>query len=522
MPHPSSTRTGASTCPPTNWRGKAFSGHLLTAFLAFALGFACFAPRFVMWSSLPLAPDMPAPDVSRAGDFLRQIADPFGAQLTPPHIVIRWRLLPALIAHILHLPAAAALALPHLGAVLALLYASGVLARSIPLFLPRLAGITLLATSSWFFVSTGWLGYFDSWYVLGLLIVCFSDSRWGIVCACVLAPWIDERFILALPLALSVRLAARNATGSSLRTLLRTDVASQPALLCAAGFVIVRLLLLKLAPQDETLQFSDGLLSRTLFITPSWHYVLGLWEGFRFGWLILAAALGFLFVRRPRPAAILLAMTIGTLVVNLLMAEDISRSTSVIAPLFVASLAWFVEFSGAKAGSRMIVLLAVLNLCVPAQHVTSRWIAPINRLPTELGRWRSPDSPASRTGWVEMGYEFIVRKEYRGSDAIFSFVIQRNPSEASAWHARALTRALRHDWKSARTDIETAISMSTPSAQQHALHASILDHLGEAKDAIAAQRQAIALIPLDTPAYTKAIATLHHLESRAAGTTPPH
>ena len=71
------------------------------------------------------------------------------------------------------------------------------------------------------FVSTGWLAYFDSWYVLGLLVATFSGSRSSPrpQPACC-APWIDERFVLALPLVVLIRgVSAGTLDGGRQRTI---------------------------------------------------------------------------------------------------------------------------------------------------------------------------------------------------------------------------------------------------------------------------------------------------------------
>ena len=51
-----------------------------------------------------------------------------------------------------------------------------------------LALTTLLATCSWFFVSTGWLGYFDSWLILSLLVVTFTRPWLWTVITVLIAP----------------------------------------------------------------------------------------------------------------------------------------------------------------------------------------------------------------------------------------------------------------------------------------------------------------------------------------------
>ena len=39
-------------------------------------------------------------------------------------------------------------------------------------------GTVVFGAAGWYFASASWLGYFDSWVVLGLLLLAFAPSRW--------------------------------------------------------------------------------------------------------------------------------------------------------------------------------------------------------------------------------------------------------------------------------------------------------------------------------------------------------
>jgi len=51
--------------------------------------------------------------------------------------------------------------------------------RGGPAFLASVAAASI-ACADWLFVSLGWLAYFDSWSVLGLLVATFSPSRFAL------------------------------------------------------------------------------------------------------------------------------------------------------------------------------------------------------------------------------------------------------------------------------------------------------------------------------------------------------
>ena len=165
-----------------------------------------FSPRFVYWQVFDYPPLHYLPEVFRAIDVLHQLHDPWGQV---PHAIdrapLRWRLLFPGLGHILHLPDRVFLALPHLGCLAVLGAVADIVYRDSADRKAAFLSAALAGTASWFFVSTGWLGYFDSWYVLCLVLVSFTESRAVIVAVCIVAPWIDERFVFALPLCLVVR-----------------------------------------------------------------------------------------------------------------------------------------------------------------------------------------------------------------------------------------------------------------------------------------------------------------------------
>ncbi|NJL32164.1 MAG: hypothetical protein HC898_11375 [Phycisphaerales bacterium] len=178
---------------------------LICAIAAAMVVLVFFAPRYVAWSGFELPESWSNPEINRAIETLRLIEDPFGYQPSPSNRVIVWRLLFVLPWHCLSLPKLGFLLMPFVGCVAALMLTAQLLYREGKSWRIAFCGTALTATCSWFFVSTGWLTYFDSWVLLGLLAIGFVNHiGWGIT-ACVLVPWIDERFVLTLPLAMTAR-----------------------------------------------------------------------------------------------------------------------------------------------------------------------------------------------------------------------------------------------------------------------------------------------------------------------------
>jgi len=141
----------------------------------------------------------------RGWHVLNQSRDLRAVVVDPNHKIVRWRLLMPWLGHVLHLPGWATLGLAHFGCLLWLAYMAAILRVRGISSMETLPLVLVLGASAPFFASMGWLGYYDSWLVLGLLAVAHCPRRWLVALACVLAPWVDERFVLGLPLALLVR-----------------------------------------------------------------------------------------------------------------------------------------------------------------------------------------------------------------------------------------------------------------------------------------------------------------------------
>ena len=192
------------------------------------------------------------------------------------------------------------------------------------------AATTLAATCSWFFVSTGWLAYFDSWYVLGLLITVFAPPG-EMLAAIVVTPWIDERFVLTLPLCPVLRDRTLAATGSprSGRERWREAAGCAAALL---PWVLVRLGAY-LAHRDAV----SGAYVREMTPGANWpFYPRGLWYGLRWGWAAVIAWLALEWRARVGGSSPGWSLPLGlTLAVNLLAANDLSRSVSTVVPVMV-------------------------------------------------------------------------------------------------------------------------------------------------------------------------------------------
>jgi hypothetical protein len=324
-----------------------------------ALSVTFFAPR--LWLMRAYVPGTFQWD--RAHAFLLQCDAPFRSDV---EAAMRWRLLPPLVCHGLGLRGWAALAVPWVGVVCATAFVAALLERrnADPRFI--FGGTLLFSTTSAVLAPVGRLGINDAWAWLGLLAVAFADSPWTRFAACLLCPWVDERFIIGLPLALAVRAGDRTERRSAWAPLcgllpyvaIRAAVGANPEMAAAAhGFVLGQIrqmpVLAPLAP-------------------------LAWWMGLRAGWAPTVLAI-------LRRRWLLGGGALLTLVACLALASDMSRCAAILAPLMLLGAFGLAREHPAVA-PRALLLAGVVNLLIPAAHVSYTKVDPVNVLPVEVLR----------------------------------------------------------------------------------------------------------------------------------------
>ncbi len=312
---------------------------------------------------------------------LRQARDLETEIENPVHQIVRWRLLMPALGHFLRLPGWLTLGLAHLGclvlvAMLVVIGSTSSGGPARPSYEAWCLAVIAGATAP-FFTSMGWLGYYDSWLALALLAVAFARSRRVVLLACLLAPWIDERFVIGLPLALLVRRIGGDEAPASLAAWFKAE-AMLPFLLVAC-YSAVRLML----GGTSGSQTVGDYLNQFVFSQqiPVAQRLSAAWAGLRIGWVLVGAAIvgSGLKVAAPfRFQALLLAVGVAaTAFVGLVTALDMSRSMVLLLPMvplgwIVASrTAWWRRFCAGP-------LLAAAALCLPASHVAGNVSLPVD------------------------------------------------------------------------------------------------------------------------------------------------
>lgn len=336
---------------------------LIIALGCVTLALVVFAPR--LWLLRQPVPGSFQWD--RAVTFLQQVESPFRRDIEPAML---WRQLPAVVCHYAGLRGQAAFAFPWLGALAAVAYVATVASRHNP-DLRFVGGCTLLYTSSSaLLVPLHWWGINDGWIWLGLLAVAFARSRVAMIAALLLCPWVDERFLIALPLTLLVR-GHMGGHGFSWRQFL--------PLAWVLPYLVARAVLS--GPGSEGVQ-NGYLAERAQMLAGLAPFApLGWWMALRGGWVAVGYAVTLGGCR-------IAAATALTLLICFALASDISRSAAVLTPLLLAGCIEWNRRHPADSATH-VWRLAWLNLLLPAAHVVHDKIDLISPLPVELLRlWR--------------------------------------------------------------------------------------------------------------------------------------
>lgn len=409
------------------------------------------------------------------------------------HAVIQWRLLFPLLGAFLGISAPLLFSLAHLGCLFVLVYLATLLRRSGYSWRDCALALITLGAGSWFFTSTGWLGYYDSWLVLALLFVGFSRSNWPVWAACLWAPWVDERFVIAFPLALLCRLA--------LKEPLKHDESTRfcfpdwkrellPPVALVALFVVIRLLLLPSAPKAGV---SGYLASQKNLEAPIYLIFWGIWEGLRGAWLFALAAV-VLLRRRKWDSLVLGLVAVGILLSSLVIAQDFSRSMSMLFPLALLGLL-LAKRSQAPWLSRALLLSAPAVLLLPAHHIMSNRVSPIYYLQHEIFQLSNPPKLLQPELYELKGIHAMEQGNLVEAEAQLLLAIRLSKDPSSPSKHRGMLRAGSGRWAEALEDFSTMVQYRPSDPEGWFLRAQAHFALGDSTGARSDFRQALTKAP---------------------------
>ncbi len=346
-------------------------------FLAFAtlvaLGASLvfFCPKFWLMGS----PRVGTFEWDRALTFLHQCRDPFANDIEG---AMRWRFLPALVARGLGLSGWSALLIPYVGLVTLFVYWTATAERLLRNRLNALLLTILLGTTGAVISITSVYGLNDAWFLIGLIALSAGRGKSSLILPGLLAPWVDERFLLGWAGALFCRWWLQGRPADFWRQVLTAGASLIPYVLIRVGYTLL------LNDRGST-QFLEGALS----IIPAYlpYGRIGWWMGFRLAWVLPLIAIYQWWVIGGRSVFnVGVGVTlIGWLAVTVL-AADLSRSTNLLLPLMLCGAVALRDLSGPERSRNWLAGLAAANLVLPYQTVTYTHIAQIWALPLELLR----------------------------------------------------------------------------------------------------------------------------------------
>jgi hypothetical protein len=467
-----------------------------------------FAPRFWLWpiAGLPLDELIAIqPEIHRAFHALQQLQNPWMRIDDAVNRVIEWRLLWPTIGHHLGFSNATYFAVPFVGALAALASVASITWRVTRHPLPTLSATFLAASSSWFFVSTGWLAYFDSWLILALLLAAFARSRWVMFAAALFAPWVDERFVLALPLCIAVRAVAAD----------RESVPEPRALVREAAILLAGILpyvAARIGAELCGVRATSGSYwtGRSLLPAPAHAMIWGSWNGLRLGWILVVVAGVAAF--RTGKHRVAVAVVFATLALNLCVADDISRSTSVAVPAVLAALLLAWQHRAAQA-RKALPLLCLGNLVLPAQHVIAAppgaavafHCVPILAADAEFERRRNPPEFASSAAYTRRSMDHLQAQLFPRALAAAEIAVRLDPDYGKARANRGILLYVTGKKAEGAADLDRALQQSPELYDARIQRAAFRQEAGDLRGALEDVRQALVHMPADWPRRADAL-----------------
>jgi hypothetical protein len=294
---------------------------------------------------------------SRALAYLDQCENPFSRDLSD--VGLYWRLLPPLITHALGLKGFAVFVLPWVGLLVLFAQVLWLGLRETGDRLLALLVCSLLATTTCTITVSNFLGFNDAWYVVFLVAAACSRSSLVLVLACLLGPWVDERFILGLPMALGVRLFFRGkpAPGQIWATLMQV----LPGL---GLYVSLRLLFSLLMPAEGLDTYFLQLIGQTAHTLPWLPF--GWFMALRAAWLPLLLLLALMAQRNERWVLWLsLLCSFGVCLALLPLSSDLGRAPTLLIPMVLVGSWAMVSQWGLRYARLVLAALLLCNLLLP-------------------------------------------------------------------------------------------------------------------------------------------------------------
>ena len=468
---------------PLQYLGVAITAGLISTFF--------FCPRYQYWKGIVLTDGPIATDYGRAVATFHQIDNPWAPIAYPMHKVIAWRLLFPIVWHYLHLPIWLFLIMPHIGCVLSLWLAAWLAQKRLNDWGCTWMTVALVAMLPWFFVSTGWLGYFDSWLALGMLTVSFMPSLGGLACGCLLTPWIDERFVLALPMCLIVRIIVFHGLDQMpLQRLIRDSIIVVIASVVYPLIRAVALLRGDLLASNYVSNIWDEIQR-----VPWTDFLEGLWSGYRAAWAMILGGVYFWWRRSNWiwGSALFLVIAVSA-IGSLFIAADMSRNAMIVLPSLLLGV-WLWHESQPQTFNWALPVVLIANLLLPAAHVMWNLRIPIYYLHAVRG-FKTPPF-LDPQAYTQKGQVDLEKGKLAEANTAFGTALKLDDRFVPAYIYRALTRMRQDDFIGATQDAQLALALEPGSSDALFVKALIAKRHNDTSSAKADLQNALQNAPPD-------------------------
>jgi hypothetical protein len=286
-----------------------------------------------------------------------------------------------------------------------------------------------------------------------------ARSRRVLAWTCLLAPFVDERFILAIPLAMSVRwvFSQWDQQQDQERKPNPFLVDAGIVLATAGAYLLLRIVLL--TGNSVAAAYLSRRQSELHEPLPLRLYLLGTWMSLRLVWLLVICLIALTFrQRRWAPGLALLATVAFSLVTALVIASDLSRSMCVLlpaAPLGLLLLAH--EFP--RTAKIVLPALLIGNLVLPPSNVVMTFTEPIYSVLVCIDMFRYPPGIVDPAFYLKNGKEALDQGKPAEAIRFLDWSLKLDPQSSSAWLVRAMAKAKLKDFAGAAADEHAAMQL---------------------------------------------------------------
>jgi tetratricopeptide (TPR) repeat protein len=481
-----------------------------------------FCPRFYVWRGLELVADLPPdseffqfvsthPEINRAVAVAQQLKNPdIKIRSSSNSVVNRQTLFPRM-GHAFGLSRTAFMSLTFVGCWAAAALIAAVMSRQLGDRVQAFWATLLACPSAWFFTSTSWLTYNDSWVVLGLVAVTFVRSRWALAAACFLECWIDDRFLLALPTALALRTFVHPRDAAWLRTFAYDVLTAATA---AAPYLLARISAYYNGTDVHT---AEDLAARAAEPVSLFRYLEGAWAGLRCNWLFVGVWAWLAARTQPRWwAAVAITGTLISVLVCLKSAGDLHRSAAMFVVVALAGIAMLHQVRPALC-AKALPVIALVSLALPASHVITAFKVPIYGAMVEWDRSHTA-LPANLTPefYFDRGLRSANEKKLDRALFYFDYALKIDPTFRPATFYKTVAMADMGRNQEAVAVLDSALRDRPDWPEAYYMRGRCRERLGDVPGALDDFEQAVR----QAPAESKVKGEAEHAVERLRGPKP--